>query len=132
MINLGQHNFYFHTDENTIEASCNIFIPSFNADLSIDQLDFEFTSDQIKGNIESILNFDSIIAIESDEFFVEKSVVTKYDVEFDGNKPVYFITFELLSRFITDSELDNYKILYKRKRTLNKLFNGSDNNLFNI
>lgn len=132
MINLGQHNFYFHTDENTIEASCNIFIPSFNADLSIDKLDFEFTSDQIKGDIESILNFDSIIAIESDEFFVEKSVVTKYDVEFDGNKPVYFITFELLSRFITDSDLDNYKILYKRKRTLNKLFNGSDNNLFNI
>jgi hypothetical protein len=117
MINLGQYNFYFHTDDYTVEANSNIFIPSFNADLSIDQLDFEFTSDQIKGNIESILNFDSIITIESDEFFVEKSVVTNYNIEFDGNRHVYFITFELLSRFITDDELDNYKILYNRKRT---------------
>ena len=132
MINLGQYNFYFHTDDYTVEANSNIFIPSFNADLSIDQLDFEFTSDQIKGNIESILNFYSIITIESDEFFVEKSVVTNYNIEFDGNRYVYFITFELLSRFITDDELDNYKILYNRKRTLNKLFNDSDNNLFNI
>lgn len=132
MINLGQHNFYFHTDDYTIEANSNIFIPSFNIDLSIDQLDFEFTSDQIKGNIDSILKLDSIITIESDEFFVEKSVITNYNIEFDGNGCVYFITFKLLSRFITDDELDNYKILYNRKRTLNKLFNGLDNNLFNI
>jgi hypothetical protein len=129
---MNKHIIYIWiNDKEFIEIYDSSFNFGFDDYYNISNLEIYFSDSSYKGNINKIQN-GSNISVESNEFYVEKAIISNYikideDLDkiiledFKNEKSVYCLNINFYSKFMTSDDFEMTKILLNRKRSLNEI-----------